>query len=93
MSAEGSSIDVMLTNKPRSFFKSYTIETGLSDHHKLILTFFRSHYSNKLKAKKVIYRDIKSINYEQFEHDIATLPLDEVHRFSDSYTGKFSRVL
>ena len=87
MSAEGSSIDVMLTNKPKSFFKSYSIETGLSDHHKLILTFFRSHYSNKVKAKKVIYRDVKNINYEQFEHDIATLPLDELYRFSDSYTG------
>ena len=87
MSTEGSSIDVMLTNKPRSFFKTYTIETGLSDHHKLILTFLRSHYSNKLKAKKIIYRDIKNINYEQFEYDIATLPMDEIHRFPDPYTG------
>jgi len=87
MSSDGSSIDVMLTNKPRSFFKTYTIETGLSDHHKLILTFLRSHYSNKLKAKKIIYRDVKNINYEHFENDIASIHYDEMHRFSDSYTG------
>ena len=87
MSTEGSSIDVMLTNKPKSFFKTYTIETGLSDHHKLILTFLRSHYSNKLKAKKITYRNVKNINYEHFENDIANIHYEEMHRFSDSYTG------
>ena len=35
MSSEGSSIDVMLSNKPRYFYKTSIIETGLSDHHKL----------------------------------------------------------
>ena len=30
-----SSIDVMLTNRPRSFLNCATIESGLSDHHKL----------------------------------------------------------
>ena len=47
MSTEGSSIDVMLTNKPISFYITTTIETGLSDHHKLVLTFLRSHHSFK----------------------------------------------
>ena len=31
--AEGSSIDVLLTNKYRSFQNSSVLETGLSDHH------------------------------------------------------------
>ena len=52
MSTEGSSIDVMLTNKPELFYKTTTIETGLSDHHKLVLTFLRNHHSYKLKPKK-----------------------------------------
>ena len=39
MSVEGSNIDLILTNKPRSFYKTNTIETGLSDHHKLIVSF------------------------------------------------------
>ena len=33
-----SSIDVILTNRKRSFHISTTIETGLSDHHKMIIT-------------------------------------------------------
>ena len=44
MSQEGSSIDIMLTNKPRSFYKTTAIETGLSDHHKLVLTFLPHFY-------------------------------------------------
>ena len=41
MSAQGTSIDVMLTNKPRSFYNTIPIETGLSDHHKLIVIYLK----------------------------------------------------
>ena len=41
----GTSIDISLTNRPRSFLKLAIFETGLSDHHKLILSFFRSYFS------------------------------------------------
>ena len=40
----GTSIDILLTNRPR-FLKTGIFETGLSDHHKLILSFFRSYFS------------------------------------------------
>ena len=43
-SKNGTSIDVILTNKPKSFYKTVAIETGLSDHHKLIATFLRCHF-------------------------------------------------
>ena len=33
-------IDILLTNRPRSFLKTGIFEAGLSDHHKLILSFF-----------------------------------------------------
>ena len=33
-----SSIDVMLTNRKTSFQDSMTIETGLSDHHKMTVS-------------------------------------------------------
>ena len=39
MSIQGSSIDVILTKKSRSFYKTYVIESGLSDHHKMVVTF------------------------------------------------------
>ena len=32
--------DLFLTNKPKSFFKTRKTETGLSDYHNLISTFF-----------------------------------------------------
>jgi hypothetical protein len=49
-SQEGSSIDVILTNKPMSFFNTNITETGLSDHHCMISTFLRCHYE-KLPPK------------------------------------------
>ena len=41
----GTSVDVMLANKPRRFEKTAIIETGLSDHHKLIFSFFCTHFA------------------------------------------------
>ena len=40
-----SSTGLVLTNKPLSFESSSVIETGLSDHQKLIATFFKSHFT------------------------------------------------
>jgi len=86
MSQQGSSIDVILTNKPGSFFHTNTTETGLSDHHLMISTFLRCHYE-KLPPKNFIYRDIKSLNQEQFILDIKNIPMDELHRFENPFTG------
>ena len=47
-----STIDLFLTNKPKSFFKTYITETGLSDYRKLISTFFKSK-APKLKLKVI----------------------------------------
>ena len=38
-----SSIDVILTNENKSFENSFLIETGLSDHHKMIITVLKTH--------------------------------------------------
>ena len=87
MSVEGSNIDLILTNKPRSFYKTHTIETGLSDHHKMVVSFLRSHNCLKLKAKTIIYRDTKNINWNNFKHDIEQIPLNEINRFESKFTG------
>ena len=42
--------DHILTNSPKSFFKTETVFTGLSDFHKLVLSVFKLHFS-KAKAK------------------------------------------
>ena len=57
----------MLTNKPRSFQKTSIIETGLSDHHALIISLFRSHFQ-RLPSKHIQYRNYKSFNVDTFLH-------------------------
>ena len=47
-----STIDLILTNKGNCFQKTKVTETGLSDFHKLISTFLRSHFS-RLKPKAI----------------------------------------
>ena len=44
-SKPGSCIDLILTNKPKSFQNSEVMETGVSDHHALILSFLFCHQS------------------------------------------------
>ena len=54
----GTSIDIMLTNRPRSFHKTSIFETEISDHHKLILLFFRSYFT-RIPPKTIKYRTYK----------------------------------
>ena len=42
-----SSIDIILTNRKRSSENSYVIETGLSDHHKMIYTIMKCKIQKK----------------------------------------------
>ena len=86
MSESGAGIDVFLTNKPRSFFNTSILETGLSDHHCMILTFFRCHYE-KLPPKNFIYRKTADLNKEAFINDIKNIPMNELHRFENPFTG------
>ena len=50
-SLSGTSIDVFLTNRTRSFHNTATTETGISDRHILITSFFRSHFE-RIPPKK-----------------------------------------
>ena len=51
-----SSIDVILTNRIRSFHNSTAIETGLSDHHKMFITVL----NGKLKKKDPVLLNYRS---------------------------------
>ena len=48
------------------FFNSYTVETGISDHHILICTMLCLIFC-KDPAKFMYYRSYKKYNREQFE--------------------------
>ena len=68
-----SSLDVILTNKPRSFFHSLSVETG-SDVHTMVCTMMRSH-TTRLKPIKIQYRNYKYYNEETFHRELASLDL------------------
>ena len=46
-----------------------TSETGLSDCHKLILSFMKS-YISRLKPKTIFYRNYKNFDEEKFIKDV-----------------------
>ena len=64
-----SSIDVILTNKMKSFQNSTTIETGLSDHHKLTITILK-HHVEKRAPVVIKYRDFKKYNAPAFHAEL-----------------------
>ena len=65
-----SSIDVILTNRKRSFHNSTAIETGLSDHHKMIITVLNGNL-NKKDPIILNYRSYKNFDEDSFREQLA----------------------
>ena len=66
-----SCIDLMLTNKQERFLKAKTVETGLSDFHKMVLSVFKTSFK-KQKPKIVTYRQYKYFDNEKFRESLIT---------------------
>ena len=60
-----SCIDLILTNKPRSFQTKCIIETGSSDFHRMTISVLKMHF-RKLLPKVFNYRDFKRFDNERF---------------------------
>ena len=69
MNNHKSAIDLILINKPRSFHITNVTETSISDCHKLITTFMKSHIS-RLKPQNLHYRSYKYSSEEKFLIDV-----------------------
>ena len=69
MNNHKSTLDLISTNKPRSFPITNVTETGISDCHKLITTFMKS-YISRLKPKNVHCRSYKNFNEEKVLIDV-----------------------
>ena len=65
-----SSIDVILTNRKSSFKNSMTIETGLSDFHKLTVTVLKSQ-CKKMDPLIINYRNYKKFDGNVFREDLS----------------------
>ena len=61
--------DLVLSNKGNCFQKTKVTETVLSDFHKLINIFLRSHFS-RLKPIAIYYRNYKKFNEQNFLEDV-----------------------
>ena len=66
-SQDGTLIDLMLTNRPRSF-KAQNFEIGLSDCHKLVVSILRASF-RKFPRKIITYRDQKRFNQDHIFQD------------------------
>ena len=64
-----SCVDLILTNRPRSFQNSCTFETGLSDFLKMTLTVLKSSFA-KQKPRILNYRNYKSFNNTLFRDQV-----------------------
>ena len=64
-----SCIDLFLTNSPKSFQNTQTIETGLSDFHKLAVTILKMYLPNN-QAKVITYRDYKNFDISPFSEEL-----------------------
>ena len=58
-------IDLFLTNSSKSFEKCFTLETGISDFHKLIITILKA-TPDKLPPRIMKYRDYKNFESKAF---------------------------
>ena len=65
----GTTLDIMLTNKPRNFYNTSAVITGLSECHKLIQSCSRAQFK-RLSPKKIIYRDYKMFDEAKFVPDV-----------------------
>ena len=63
-----SSIDFFLTNRPRTFQCTTTIEAGISDFYKLVVTVLKT-FCKKRRPKIIHYRNYKNFENGNFRQD------------------------
>ena len=84
-------IDLILTNKRRMFQNTTTIDIGISDFHKMVLTSFKSKYEPG-KPKEVVYRNYKHFNNDNFREELKAATGDTCNTW-DSFETRFLNIL
>ena len=75
-------VDLILTNKSRSFQNFCTFETGLSDFHKMTLTVLKSSFA-KQKPRILNYRNYKFFNNTLFRDQVLNKLINSNLQISD----------
>ena len=68
-SASGTCIDLIFTNKKICFKNTSTIDTGVSDFHRMIFTQLKLTFQ-KLIPKTIFFRDSKNFDKKNFDKDL-----------------------
>ena len=84
-----STIDLILTNRPKCFQNSTTIETGLSDFHKLTITVMKSYYPKQTPLIRS-YRDYKNFDQQLFQRELFS---ELYNHFSKMSYNKFEEIV
>ena len=75
----------MLTGKPRIFYNTKVVATGLSGCYKLILSCLRTHFK-RLPTKKIIYRDYNMLDEAKYLHDLdKEMIKDSINRHEEAF--------
>ena len=83
------SLDLILTNKNRSFIKSKSVTTGISDHHSMVTTMLRTHVT-RLNPVEVKYRSFRKFNENAFLSDLqSTVDNLQYDNDKESFTSFF----
>jgi hypothetical protein len=82
----------MLTNRPLCFENTQTIETGLSDFHKMTITVMKKYYK-KLDPVTVNYRDYKSFDGKAFRTKLKERLENFESLKPEDFTTTFNKVL
>ena len=78
-----SCIDLILTNRPKSFQNSSAVETGLSDFHKMTLTVMKTTFE-KLKPRVCYFRNWNEFCNEKFRAQLLTkLSMENINNSSN----------
>ena len=87
-----SCIDLFITNSNNRFQNTKVISTGLSDFHKMVVTVLKATYT-KAKPKKIIYRDHKNFDQENFKEELKKIIDEENICTYKDFEGIFLNVL
>ena len=89
-----SCIDLFLTNRPRSFQNILTIETSISDSHKMVITVMKVFYK-KQKPNIIQYRSYKNVDNQVFYRELKSelLKIDLNNAELSEFTEIFLSIL
>ena len=88
-----SCVDLIITIKPGSFQHTIVLETGISDHHKLVTTVIKAKFT-KASPKYIHYRNYKNFDEQDFKLELSRkLEFDVVDANYETFHNVYLNVL